>query len=125
MYSSLHRRPSHQAQLTALLGTKISSSDPTLTSVLASDTSKPLAPLCHLPVERPPGRPRCSLHFDGRVHFSAIGFGILSRGARSCIPDSNTDSVLIKEDHAVNLLTHRDPQRVDGTWAGSRGRGAV
>ena len=33
MYSSLHRRPFHQAQLTALFGTKISSSDPTLNEV--------------------------------------------------------------------------------------------
>jgi hypothetical protein len=78
-YSSLPRRPFHQAQLTALFGTKINSSDPTLTSVFASDTPKPLAPLFHPPVERAAGRPRCCLHFDGRVHFSAIGFGIPSR----------------------------------------------
>ena len=67
-------------RLPALLGlAKINSLDPSLTSVGTSYTAKPLLALFDPPVELASSGPRGCLNLDGRIHFPAIRFAVLTR----------------------------------------------
>ena len=61
----------------AARGTKISSSNPTLTTVFAPHPTQPLLALFHPPIKAASTRPRGCLHLDRRIDFSAICFGTL------------------------------------------------
>jgi hypothetical protein len=63
----------------AVRGTKISSSDPPLAAVYTADSTEPLQPVLHPPIELASMRPRGSLQLDRRIDFAAIRFFVLTR----------------------------------------------
>ena len=58
---------------------KIRSFDPSLTAVWTAHPSQPLLALFDPPVELASSGPRGCLNLDGRIHFPAIRFAVLTR----------------------------------------------
>jgi hypothetical protein len=58
---------------------KIRSFDPSLTAVWTAYPSQPLLALFDPPVELASSGPRGCLNLDGRIHFPAIRFAVLTR----------------------------------------------
>jgi hypothetical protein len=61
----------------AACGTKINSSDPSLTAVRIAYSTPPFLPFFHPPIELASARPRGRLHLDRWIDFSAICFSML------------------------------------------------
>jgi hypothetical protein len=67
--------PAFGSWLEAARGTKINSSDLTLTAVRTGNATPLFLPFLHPPIELASLRPHGRLHLDWRIDFSAICFG--------------------------------------------------